>query len=210
MNKNAKGAVAIGAAALLLLGGGGTFALWNDEATISAGSVESGKLDLVAATGEGTWYSDSALTDEIEFGNGGAGYAIVPGDTVYWESPDLTVTAEGDNLSFAFLAELDSAIATSYPNLDVVIDSVAPTGTPNTAFVTAATIDSINQTTFNPNDLAIGTKVVSVDSDDVETETYSVVLAVTFDAATADQIDQDEEFDLADAVAVTLQQVILP
>ena len=55
MNRNAKGAIAVGAATLLLLGGGGTFALWNASQQVAAGTVLSGELSLTNGTAAG-WY----------------------------------------------------------------------------------------------------------------------------------------------------------
>jgi len=212
MNRNAKGAIAVGAATLLLLGGGGTFALWNDSANLSAGTVDSGQLTLEAAAGNGTWYTDEDLTDEItSWGNEGAGYAIVPGDTVYWESEELTITAEGDNLSFAFLAELESTLASDplFEGIEISLESVDQTAS-NPNIVLADTVTSGNQATFNPNDLPVGTQILSVSSDEEEVATYTVVISVHFDDA-VDGLDQQlAEFDLTDAVLLTLQQVILP
>lgn len=51
MNKATKGAVAAGAAGILLLGGAGTFALWEDNASITGGTVSTGHLDLAVAAG---------------------------------------------------------------------------------------------------------------------------------------------------------------
>src|SRR5690606_8517466 len=118
---------------------------------------------------------DAGLTTEITaWANEAAGYAIVPGDTVYWKSPDLTVDAEGNNLYFSFLADLDADIATDFPYLDVDIVSAAQVGTPNADLGTSATITLGNQATFTPIDLPVGTIVWKVLTNTPETATFSV------------------------------------
>jgi alternate signal-mediated exported protein len=82
MNKLVKGSIAGAAGVALLLGGAGTLALWNDSASINAGSVTSGVLD-VANAAPGSWSPNLAL--------------IVPGDTVVY-TDTLEITATGDNL----------------------------------------------------------------------------------------------------------------
>jgi len=64
MNRNAKGAIAVGAATLLLLGGGGTFALWNTSSTVEAGTVESGHLTLDTAATTDQWYNAANFNDD--------------------------------------------------------------------------------------------------------------------------------------------------
>ena len=82
MNKLIKGSIAGAAGIALLLGGAGSFALWSDNAAVSAGSVTSGVLD-VANPVAGTWDNSIAL--------------IVPGDTRTF-SDTLELTATGDHL----------------------------------------------------------------------------------------------------------------
>lgn len=209
MKKTTKGAIAVGAATLLLLGGGGTFALWNSDATVSAGTIESGSLALNAAAGDGTWYEEAALTNAITWGNEGAGYAIVPGDTVYWESTDLTVTGEGDNLSFAFIAELKSTLATTFDFLEVEIVSATQTGTAAN-LVAGPLVTLANQTTFSPATLPVDTQIWTVSNGNVVTATFNVVIKVTFDEDLTGSQQQLQSFSLDDAVLLTLQQVLLP
>lgn len=81
MNTFVKGSVAAGAGIVLLLGGAGTFALWNDSADISDATIESGVLTISAATG--TWDNDYDKW--------------VPGDEDTYDT-DLTITAVGDTI----------------------------------------------------------------------------------------------------------------
>ena len=120
MNKATKGAIAAGAAGILLLGGAGTFALWEDTKSIDAAPVSTGVLTLGLA-GPGTWYDATAgtvgtITDISTFN-------IVPGDTVTYTTP-VTVTAQGDNLKGEFKIEKtlwEPANETAAPYIDVSV-----------------------------------------------------------------------------------------
>ena len=50
MKKSTKGAVAAGAAAVLLLGGAGTLAFWNADGTAEGGTLTAGTLELTDLT----------------------------------------------------------------------------------------------------------------------------------------------------------------
>lgn len=82
MNNLTKAAVAGGAAIVLLLGGAGTFALWNDTADITGLAIDAGEL-TIEATG-GAW--NETLPERW-----------VPGDTFTYTA-DLEITVVGDNL----------------------------------------------------------------------------------------------------------------
>jgi alternate signal-mediated exported protein len=91
MNKMIKGAAVAGLGVALLLGGGGTLAIWNDAADSQAGSIIAGDLDLVADDA-GTW--TSSLSGPISvIGN----YRVIPGETLTYTQP-LTVKLTGDEL----------------------------------------------------------------------------------------------------------------
>ena len=87
MNKFAKGAIATGVGVILLAGGGGTLATWNQSVNASTGTVVSGDLNMVP--GEGAWKNASGATIQI------AQYKMVPGDTLTYTQP-VTVTLTGD------------------------------------------------------------------------------------------------------------------
>jgi len=120
MNKLVKGSIAGAAGVALLLGGAGTLALWNDSASINAGTVTSGVLDVATGTA-GSWSPDLDL--------------IVPGDTIVY-TETLDVTATGDNLNATITTNIGSitnnitgAVVTS----DIVVrdsanDVVVPNG----------------------------------------------------------------------------------
>ncbi|MET1044225.1 MAG: alternate-type signal peptide domain-containing protein [Microbacteriaceae bacterium] len=104
MNKLVKGSIAGAAGIALLLGGAGTFALWNADLTVASGTVNTGTLDLVVAT-EGAW--------DQEIDN------IVPGDELTYTA-SYTVNAVGDNLTAKLSSNIDSIVAAAQvPNVDV-------------------------------------------------------------------------------------------
>ncbi|SEE63786.1 alternate signal-mediated exported protein, RER_14450 family [Arthrobacter alpinus] len=87
MNKMAKGAIATGVGIILLAGGGGTLATWNQTAEGTQGKVVAGDLNMVAGTG--VWKNAKNQTVTI------SSYKVVPGDVLTYTQP-LTVTLEGD------------------------------------------------------------------------------------------------------------------
>lgn len=91
MNKMAKGALATGVGVALLLGGGGTLAVWNQSANASAGTIAAGDLNLTTETG--VWTSNiSGAVASI------ATYKIVPGEKLtYTQNVDVTLT--GNNIA---------------------------------------------------------------------------------------------------------------
>ena len=90
-----KAIIAIVAGAVLLLGGGTTLAYWSTQATVNAGTVSSGDLNLTlvetpswSLTPEGGTAAPVADITVID---------IVPGDTVTL-TQDVTITLIGENL----------------------------------------------------------------------------------------------------------------
>jgi alternate signal-mediated exported protein len=95
MNKLLKGSIAGAAGIVLLLGGAGTFAVWNAADTVEAGTVTAGNL-LVELQDKGVWTQGlpGALTTQpVDITK----FRIVPGD-VFTFTQVIKVTAEGDNL----------------------------------------------------------------------------------------------------------------
>ncbi|AOW92875.1 hypothetical protein BFN03_09790 [Rhodococcus sp. WMMA185] len=101
MNKQTKGAIAAGAAALLLAGGAGTMAAWNDSETIGGGAVQSGTLSLSAGDAAGWKDSDGDTIENI------SQFLAVPGDVLTY-SQSFTIGAQGDNLSATLTADASS------------------------------------------------------------------------------------------------------
>lgn len=91
MNTFAKGSIAAGAGVVLLLGGAGSLAYWNDSADLGGGTISAGELAIDASAG--TWLPSIA--------------AWVPGDRSTY-STTLTVTATGDNIQGTIELDLDA------------------------------------------------------------------------------------------------------
>jgi len=83
VNKFVKGSIAAAAATVLLLGGAGSLAYWNDTAGLhSTDKINAGKLELVAA--DGNWAPEIVKW--------------VPGDASTYATT-LTLTADGDHIA---------------------------------------------------------------------------------------------------------------
>jgi alternate signal-mediated exported protein len=82
----------------LLAGGGGTFAVWSDTATVTPGTITAGTL-AVEIDGQGTWTGHDGPIADI------AAYRIVPGDVLTYTLP-VGVQIEGDNLKAKLGAQL--------------------------------------------------------------------------------------------------------
>lgn len=102
MRKSIKGGLAAVVAVMLLLGGYGTYALWNDTESLDGGAIEAGELKLDSPT-EGVW---------ADVSEGGAGepiddiatFLVVPGDILTY-SLEATVLAKGENLAATLSAD---------------------------------------------------------------------------------------------------------
>lgn len=156
MNKKTKGAIAAGAAALLLAGGAGSFALWSDTENVVGGTVTSGHLQFVEGSTTGAWYKGIDTTEANKITDIAA-YRIVPGETLTYKAT-AGVQAEGTNLS---------------ATLELTGGNVAD-GSGFTWAATAVTVDgnALTGNTITPND---GT-----------TQNVVVTKSVTFDAADTD------------------------
>ena len=103
MNKILTGSIAGAAGIVLLLGGAGTFALWNDTVAIAGATITAGTLTV--ETGTSTWSDQNDVTIEsID------DYRIVPGDTLTYETV-LNVDAVGDNIQAQIVVDQGSIIS---------------------------------------------------------------------------------------------------
>lgn len=211
MKKTTKGAIAVGAATLLLLGGGGTFALWNDSADVNAGSVWSGQLELTGGT-TGTWYhydeflAEGTDADPITI----ASYNVVPEDDLIFVTDAVTLTAEGSNLFYTFSSNVDTATAAGlgYTVTTLGYSAVTPTPTAitlSTALPGTSAAALEDEYTDGNTNVAEGALVWSYTSATQDTETFNVGLRVVFDADNTD--DFDSELDLS-ALSFQLKQVV--
>lgn len=135
MNKLVKGAVAGAAGIALLIGGAGTFALWNSSATVSAGSITAGTLAL-SANSDGVWKNGSTTIDP-------ATYKIVPGTTLVY-TQTLAINATGDGLT----AGLTYSGMTGSGTLDsAVTKTLAVTSTSPNVTVSGSTVTVVSAAT---------------------------------------------------------------
>lgn len=131
-SKLTRGVVA-GLGGLALLLGGGTFALWYQSDSISAGTIDSGALSFSAGTS--TWTDQTGTpTDIADI----SAFRIAPGDTVRLTVP-LTVTAKGDNLK-ATLKLDTSGLTCATPNLDLC-DALKANTSMSVSGLTSTTVD---------------------------------------------------------------------
>lgn len=89
MNKLVKAGIAGVIGTTLLVGGAGSFALWNTSATITPPSITAGSLTLNALS-TGVWQYNSTTIDPTA-------YRMVPGDTLTF-TQSLQLTAVGDHM----------------------------------------------------------------------------------------------------------------
>jgi alternate signal-mediated exported protein len=92
MKKMTKGAIVTGLGVALLLGGGGTLAVWNDSADSTAGGIVAGDLELTDQQ-TGVWKSNVTGATISNIGS----YKVVPGETLTY-TQDLTVKLLGDQM----------------------------------------------------------------------------------------------------------------
>lgn len=182
MNKATKGAIAAGAAGILLLGGAGTFALWEDNATVDAAPISTGVLTLGVAGG--TWTDVSDPQAPVAIANI-ADFAIVPGDTLTYTTT-ATITAEGDNL--------EGELKLNKTAFEAAAEAAAPyfnvTASNNAAIVPGLTVDGPTQAiTFTT----------------AGTYNVAVTITVVFEDVNA-EVGQNADIDLS-ALALTLDQV---
>lgn len=122
MKKVMKAAIAAGAASALLLGGAGTYALWNGEGDINAGTVTTGHLTL-DATAAGVWADASGDAANANFDP--ASDRLVPGDIVTFKQ-SVTISAVGKNLKGALdVGTLDAVPAALAGQVSVELDADA-------------------------------------------------------------------------------------
>jgi alternate signal-mediated exported protein len=138
MNKLLKGSIAGAAGIALLLGGAGTFALWNQTAVVAGGSVTSGVL-TIANSGNASWKDISAdkTASTIDIST----FKIVPGDKIELTQV-VNVKATGDNLKANLAYDATTittagadaaAVALNQALKDKLVVTMAATGTGVTA-----------------------------------------------------------------------------
>jgi alternate signal-mediated exported protein len=192
MNKFTKASIATGAGIVLLLGGAGTFALWNDDAAVDAGTIQSGVLTLDEGTVSGAWYrvvgtvDGTSIVDDVLISDI-ADYRIVPGDKLVYKVSGLTVTARGDNLKakLGFGPALNT-ISTFPDSVTVAVSSFGtlPGGVTSDADGTIHIQPGTGTTDLTLNNIAV---VVDFD-DDAANNTQTKQLDLSTLSFTLDQV----------------------
>jgi alternate signal-mediated exported protein len=186
MNKLVKGAIAGAAGVALLLGGAGTFALWNANVGVASGTVSTGTLSFGTNSGA-TWKDTSAGAATTTFDP--ATQKIVPGDVVTLTQV-ITVNATGKNLK-AQLAYAPSSVA-------IPVDLA-----PHIAVALVASKVS-GDAALSGSGTTVSPYIITPSAGG--TSTFSVVLTFTFDSTTTGAIGQGESVDLSGAT-YTLTQI---
>lgn len=134
MNKFTKASIATGTGIVLLLGGAGTLAYWNAEATTDAGSITAGTL-TIASENDGEWEdisSDSVAPGVIDAGT----FLVVPGDTLTY-TETFEVGATGDNLVAEVEADASSIDKGAWGAALTATTALSIGGTPVTEITSA-------------------------------------------------------------------------
>ncbi|PRY64673.1 alternate signal-mediated exported protein [Glaciihabitans tibetensis] len=168
MNKLTSGAIVGTLGIALLLGGAGTFAMWNSTTTADAGTVASGTL-TIAKSSTASWknVSTDAPAGGVAIPSISA-YKIVPGDTVQMTQV-FTVAATGNNL-VATLSYDDLTIGTTGT------DAAATAA--NVALKSASTISMVASGTGVTAGAAANTFTVAPNASGVSTVTVTLTVAL--------------------------------
>ncbi|MEO7017346.1 MAG: alternate-type signal peptide domain-containing protein [Leifsonia sp.] len=141
MKKLTTALVASGSGLILLIGTSGSLALWNDAATVDAGSVASGVLTINAANG--------AWTQQLQ--------QWVPGDTETYTA-EVSIVAQGDNL--ASQVKIDPGSITGDPELLGALEISLTFGTPTGGTLTPVAGES-NVYDVAPDNPTSGTPITA-------------------------------------------------
>lgn len=113
MNKTTKGALAAGAAALLLAGGAGTYAAWTDSGPATSGaSVTTGHLAVDQVADSASWTWQTAGLEGTPFNP--ATDTLSPGDSIKFTG-SYTLDIEGTNLWAELVATASAGTAGALP-----------------------------------------------------------------------------------------------
>lgn len=162
MKKMTKGAIVTGLGVALLLGGGGTLAVWNDSVDTEAGTIAAGDLNLEAVEGSAKWTSNvtgSAPIDDID------NYRIVPGESLTF-TQQLDIDLAGDQLDAKLTAIGGTNSATNpFLNDNISVSEV---------IVTDANGQDVKASTLDQDDSGIVTAKVTFSFKEATTDRDSV------------------------------------
>jgi alternate signal-mediated exported protein len=145
MNKLVKGAIAGAAGIVLLMGGAGSLAYWNDSAqagpatgtTITAGTLNVTAVDAGAWT-KGFYNASNTLVGSVGSVSNLAAVRIVPGNRLVY-TQTFNVNASGDDLYFTIASTNGSVSGATAAAADTALAAQA-TGTFSVASVTGGNV----------------------------------------------------------------------
>lgn len=196
--RRTQGLIAVGAGALLLVGGS-SFALWTVNSQVAGGTITAGNLDVLVAAG--AWQDVSpehaAPVDIADI----ADFRLVPGDVLEGTFP-VDVAALGDN----FVGDLTVGFASPSGALLAGVEGVTveysiidaggnPVGAGDTVSVLSADSTAVVPGAVTIDNVADGTA-----------PELSAVVTATFDVDTPDQVRVATEALLGDLTATVTQK----
>lgn len=183
MNKLSKGLIVSGLGVALLLGTGGSLALWNVNAQSEAGIINTGDLNLDVATSGQAWEIKTGPTTWAPIADI-ATFKMVPGDVVRLTQP-MDITLVGDRMKANLTVDTDAAVvsgdATAAELFTVTTDFLAP----DVAGVTLPTL------TPGTNEWVFGEQILG------GKQTFKQQISFEFSAAASDRIGTLSSVDLS-------------
>ncbi|TFD54522.1 alternate-type signal peptide domain-containing protein [Cryobacterium frigoriphilum] len=171
MNTLLKGAIAGVAGIALLLGGAGTFALWNSSATVAGGTIVAGQLKVANNPAAGVWTVNNTVTSL-------ASYRAVPGDVMVF-TKTMDITATGDNL----VADLGLAEAAISPTVSSTPADIALADYLIEGAVLTATGSGINT--------VAGVTTITAGTAGINAQPVTVTATITFPKSTTAGFEND-------------------
>lgn len=126
MKKTTKGALAAGAAAVLLLGGAGSLAYWTSTGTVEGGTINAGTLSITAPSCGDWTYDSSEAAAGATFTPGTS--LLVPGDVIS-KTCTTTLTATGEHMRGTLVASTPSAATPFTVGVSSITDATTALGT---------------------------------------------------------------------------------
>jgi alternate signal-mediated exported protein len=180
MNNLTKGALATGAAAVLLLGGTSTLAYWSDSDSVDGGQITTGYLRIDAVGCDTNWVYANGTDAGTTVGE------IVPGDAIT-KTCTFDIDALGDHLS-------------AVPDVDETLTYTSNAPTPNTLTLPVTATYELDGVAFGDSD-----RITEDDNGSV----LSAEILVTFPFGNTTTINENTTQDLTialDDLTVSLVQ----
>jgi len=180
MNNKTKGVIA-GIAGIALLGGGTTFALWSDSATVAGGTITNGNLE-VAAIGTLAWVDASSPRVDEDHTIDPATWRMVPGDVVEG-TQGLGVALQGDNLVAELTVDAPEAVLATGVTVTYDVLHGATVVANDIPLGTTATLELAAPRAGQGGAPANTGRIIVAETTVPATANFSVVINVSLDAA---------------------------